>query len=745
VCSYVFSSQVGRVCIVTRCTIYMSNFVSRDYWENRYRHGGTSGAGSYNHLAHFKANVINWVFRELGIGSVIDFGMGDGNQLGILNILESHVTYTGIDVSPKAIEICRAKYPGLRFMLDTEAASMALSADMVMSCDVIYNLIEDSVYTRYMDAMFKMADKYVLIYALDADINHAAHVRFRKFTTYIASTHPDWALCSHIPQMYPQKVLGKNNDSTSTSDFYIFAKKAISPPPPLVRRGRALITGTWGRRTANGMVLELMKTYAHRVHADFYNMNDHDMHYIRHSRPDYAGFLNGVRVGRGNNIAYAFKVIAIHHMLQQYESVLWLDNSCIVDPERCDDLFDKYNSSVCDVAAYNEGENRELRSFQFDANFLRQKRNGFALDTSRYINTGVLLCHSSFLENLNMASLMEHSDLFASNYPTQAPINYIIQSSRVHTLACMEPRFNTLFVDCKYNDAGRNKSAADIPDAYLQSANVGIFHITGFYRNRDSIIHRIARFMLPKLTTISMTSWPKRLHTAHLALRSILNQSPVPHSIILWLASDEIPDDHPLPTTLQEVIALSRGVIQVRYVSHNIRSYLKLVPALLAPELRHHRIVTVDDDIIHPQGWLAALLDSHAEHPNCIVAHRARQVRFPHPYLSWPVSKTYTKSDAKQLLPTGVGGVLYPPGALHSNVTDMELAMRLAPTADDLFFWIHAVLNRTDVVLTKRPIINIKELPGASASGLARINCVGGQNDVIVRKLLEHYGSIRLS
>jgi hypothetical protein len=73
----------------------------------------------------------------------------------------------------------------------------------------------------------------------------------------------------------------------------------------------------------------------------------------------------------------------------------------------------------------------------------------------------------------------------------------------------------------------------------------------------------------------------------------------------------------------------------------------------------------------------------------------------------------------------------------------MELALRLAPTADDLFFWIHAVLNRTSVVLTKQPIVDVIELPGASENGLAQINCVLGQNDVIVRKLLDHYGFVR--
>jgi len=34
-------------------------FNSKKYWNDRYVKGQTSGAGSYNQLAQFKANVIN--------------------------------------------------------------------------------------------------------------------------------------------------------------------------------------------------------------------------------------------------------------------------------------------------------------------------------------------------------------------------------------------------------------------------------------------------------------------------------------------------------------------------------------------------------------------------------------------------------------------------------------------------------------------------------------------------------------
>jgi hypothetical protein len=729
----------------------MSHFVSRDYWEERYVKGGTSGAGSYKHLAQFKADVINLIVPELRVHSIIDFGVGDGNQLRLINLgnetTGTRVDYTGVDVSPRAIAMCRAVYPDLRFMLDTEAVSMCISADMVMSCDVIYLLVEDSAYEKYMDDMFRMASRYVLIYARDSEKNHATHVKFRKFTTRIATSHPEWNLCAHIPQMYAQNILGANNESTSPSDFYIYKKGPTPPSASLpVRRGRVVITGSFGSRGAQNVVYRFMEVYARRVGADFYVLNDHSMHYIRHARHEYSVFLEQVRVGRGNNIAYAFKILSIHYMLQQYESVLWLDDSCIVDVERCEDVFTKYNSSLCMVAAYNEGERRELSSVRFDVEFVKQCKNGFMLDPSRYVNTGVLLCHTSFLECLNVASLMDHTDLLASKYPTQAFFNYIIQSScGDHRLSCIDPLFNTMFFDCEYNETGRKKIAEDIADTYLEHSQVGIFHVTGFYKNRGSIIRRIAKFVTHKLITISLTTWSERLGVVHLALQSILNQDPAPRSIVLWLASDEIPEDQTLPESLQRTITASNHVIKVRYVPKNIMSYKKLVPALLDTELHDHCIVTADDDIIYQPGWFSALLDTHIDHPKSIVAHRVRKIKFPEPYVSWPLVQKHTNGNAAELLPTGCGGILYPPRSLHKNVLGMDLAMHIAPTADDLFFWIHALMNRTPVVLTKHPMYREREIPNTSKHGLAKINVEGGQNDLIFRKLLDHYNlSIRV-
>jgi hypothetical protein len=56
---------------------------SQSYWEDRYVSGGTSGPGSYDAQAEYKADFLNRFVRENAIGSVIEFGCGDGNQLGL--------------------------------------------------------------------------------------------------------------------------------------------------------------------------------------------------------------------------------------------------------------------------------------------------------------------------------------------------------------------------------------------------------------------------------------------------------------------------------------------------------------------------------------------------------------------------------------------------------------------------------------------------------------------------------------
>lgn len=200
-------------------------FNSKNYWNQRYINGQTSGAGSYNELAYFKADIINDFIEKNNIQTLIDYGVGDGNQLKLINT--ENKTYTGIDVSTFIVSKCKEifKDDKTKNFIHTSNVNNELKAELVISCDVIYHLIEDDVYHEYMDRLFSMSQRYVIIYAKDEDINHCQHVKFRKFSNYIENNLQDWQLIKHIPNKYPQLEIGKDNDKTSPSDFYIYEKR----------------------------------------------------------------------------------------------------------------------------------------------------------------------------------------------------------------------------------------------------------------------------------------------------------------------------------------------------------------------------------------------------------------------------------------------------------------------------------------------------------------------------------------
>lgn len=199
-------------------------FNSRNYWEQRYKKNGDSGSGSsYPDLVRFKATIINDFIKENNVHTIIDYGVGDGNQLRLIDTQNKE--YIGIDVSPTIIAKCKQMFindPTKTFFLDKDVDMNHQKADLLLSCDVIYHLIEDPIYKSYMDNLFTMSKKYVIIYAKNQDIQHAIHVRFRNFTSYINTYFKSWKLIKVIPNKYPQKVLGTNNERTSPSDFYIF-------------------------------------------------------------------------------------------------------------------------------------------------------------------------------------------------------------------------------------------------------------------------------------------------------------------------------------------------------------------------------------------------------------------------------------------------------------------------------------------------------------------------------------------
>lgn len=199
---------------------------SASFWDERYAAGGNSGAGSYNELAEFKAAILNQFVKQHNIKSVIELGCGDGNQLK----LATYPQYLGIDVSPVAIQTCQTLFQNdFTKQFKLMSAYKQEKAELSLSLDVVYHLIEDTVFDSYMNKLFDAASRFVIVYASNTEAqisSWAPHVRHRKFTTWIETWRNDWLLQQHIPNVYPFKKNRQGSDEPSSfADFYIFGKR----------------------------------------------------------------------------------------------------------------------------------------------------------------------------------------------------------------------------------------------------------------------------------------------------------------------------------------------------------------------------------------------------------------------------------------------------------------------------------------------------------------------------------------
>jgi len=198
---------------------------SSNFWIKVYKNGGDSGPGSYGKLANFKAEFLNNFIEKNEIDSIIEFGCGDGNQIS----LGRYKSYLGFDIAPEAISLCIKKFSNdvsksfLLYQPEYFKPGGKIAADLTLSLDVIYHLVELEKFEVHLRQLFESSNKWVIIYGYDSDnFFPEPYSKPRKFTGWIASQLPEWSLESIVKNKYP---LG--GESTSTwADFYVFKKIA---------------------------------------------------------------------------------------------------------------------------------------------------------------------------------------------------------------------------------------------------------------------------------------------------------------------------------------------------------------------------------------------------------------------------------------------------------------------------------------------------------------------------------------
>lgn len=276
----------------------------------------------------------------------------------------------------------------------------------------------------------------------------------------------------------------------------------------------------------------------------------------------------------------------------------------------------------------------------------------------------------------------------------------------------------------------------------LYRACLGILYKISLNLNHNNL--RLDTPKQPKLNSeliVSLTSYGRRVNkTVYYTILSIINQTVKPSRIILWLDSNNWNSQN-LPHKLKK---LEKKGVEIKF-TEDTKSYKKLIPTLqLFPDAI---IVTVDDDVIYSKHLLESLYKSYLLNQESVHCTRASILVFkdktPTSYKTWAAAKSNDLKDNEVMFPVGIGGILYPPHSLHSDVVDKELYTKYCPEADDIWFWRMAKLNgfsHTFVKLSPNiyPFDAIYQALHRG-SALTHSNVGRNKNDAQLKAVLEAY------
>lgn len=198
---------------------------------------------------------------------------------------------------------------------------------------------------------------------------------------------------------------------------------------------------------------------------------------------------------------------------------------------------------------------------------------------------------------------------------------------------------------------------------------------------------------------VSFTSFPARIENVWQVVECMLRQTVLPNKILLWLSQDQFPNKQSLPAKL---ISLQNDIFEIRFVSGDIRSHKKYLYTCI--DYPDSFIILIDDDIYYPSTMIEKMLEERKKTGKVICQYgfkiRTNSRGDIEPYETW--NEVYNTIGGDEFFFGSGGGVLFRPSELYADLTDINLATKLTPFADDV--WLNAMVR-----LARKETIKIKK------------------------------------
>lgn len=248
--------------------------------------------------------------------------------------------------------------------------------------------------------------------------------------------------------------------------------------------------------------------------------------------------------------------------------------------------------------------------------------------------------------------------------------------------------------------------------------------------------HPLNREKRDEIVVASLTSYPARINSVWLVVKSLLLQTYKPDMVILWLAEEQFPAKE-LPRNL--TIMQNYG-LEIKWVKDIYGHKKYRVPVM--EQVSNEVVITFDDDILYSPKCIERLMAVHKRHPNCLVCERGQTFddkKVCNPGRWKTISDTGVMVPTYSMNPSPGGGCLIPFGAFHPDAVKEECFRRLAYKNDDLWYMFMCAANKTRMIKTRKYHKIFSLVEGSQIEQMATENVMGNRNNVVMEGLKKAY------
>lgn len=249
---------------------------------------------------------------------------------------------------------------------------------------------------------------------------------------------------------------------------------------------------------------------------------------------------------------------------------------------------------------------------------------------------------------------------------------------------------------------------------------------------------------------VSMTSYPLRIATVHVAIQSLLAQRRLPDMVVLYLCRSDFPGGKAdLPEDLRRLLSFD---VKVRFVDDDLKPHKKYFFAL--QEFPRDLVVTVDDDLIYRNTMIEELVSAHGLYPSAIVGLRTHCIMFDKrghmaSYSDWVFEAPRFHNrlvgvPSMRLFVTTGAGTLFPPHCLPPEAFDKQAICDTCLDADDVWVNVARLISHTEVVAATANQA-LTYIPDTQEVGLYHTNLDRGGNDVMLDAVFAHFAGYGIS